>query len=363
VTLDGTDTHVGVARTQTDRRPPQFVVLELLSGMWVARALHVAADLGIADLLHHGPRPVGELAAVTGTDPETLHRLLRALTTVGVFSEHSHGIFAQTPASAVLETDHPNSVRAAARLFGADWQWEAWSHLQESVRAGHAAFQQSHGRDLVDFLDDENNQEARALFDGAMSDMSRMLNRALLTACDVTDATHVAAVSGGHSGLLQAILASHPHMRGTLVDRPSVVRRWVERLAVDPVRARLDLIEADLPREVPRDPHSMPWDRVLLDRVLHDWDDAQALELLRRCREHLPAHGRLLLIEQLVTADDRRVAFLDLQMLVTRGGRERSVEEYRELLAAAGLQLDKVVSTYSPMTVLEAVPDHPGHQL
>jgi hypothetical protein len=303
--------------------PPPLAVLEMLNGMWVARALQVAAELGLADLVADGPRPVEALAADTGTHAPTLRRLLRALATVGVFTETAAGVFAQTPRSACLGSRHPASMRNAARMFGTDWQWRSWTAFDHTVATGKPAFSHAHGGvGLLEYL--EREPAARERFDAAMLDMSAFLNRAVLGTYDFAALESVVDVGGGHSTLLAEILDAHPAIEGALLELGESI----------PVGA----------------------DAYLLNRVLHDWDDRRALEILRAVRGALGPASRVLVLEQLVeeAAPSKRAAFLDLQMLQLRGGKERTVPEFAALLARAGLTVRRLVPTPSPITILEA---------
>jgi hypothetical protein len=346
-----TDTIAPVA-PPAQELPPPLALLEILNGMWVARAVQVAAELGLADLLADGPRAVDALAEATGTHAPTLERLLRALCTVGVFAPAGPGAYAQTARSACLATDHPASMRNAARMFGADWQWRAWTALPEAIRTGAPAFDAAHGLGLLDYLRG-TDRAAGALFDAAMLDMSKFLNRAVVGAYPLAQGTAVTDVGGGHSTLLIDVLQQNPTATGTLVDVPEVTPRARRLVEAAGLAERCRVVEGDFLAAVPAGA-----DLLVLNRVLHDWDDERALALLRSCRRAATPATRLLIVEQLLEADgaSRRAAFLDLQMLVLRGGRERTAEAYAGLLGRAGFALERTLPTASPMTLLEASP-------
>lgn len=326
--------------------PPPFAVLELLSGMWIARSLQVVAKLLVADLLTDGPRPVSALASACGADAGALRRLLHALSTVGIFAHQEGDAFAQTPLSAALTTGSAFSVGAAAQLFGSDWQWNAWSKLEHSVRTGAPAFDAAHGTDLVEYLD-EVNPAAGELFDSAMAGLAELLNKAVISAYDFAGSERVIDVGGGHSKLLLEILEKRPALTGMLIDRRARVEKFRKAVADSPVRGRLELAVCDDCRK----PLPYKADTMLLNRVLHDWDDENAARVLSASRAALQPGGRLVVIEQLL-GNDKRAAFLDLQMLVLRGGRERSAEDMEALFEQCGLVLTKTIRTASPMSVL-----------
>ncbi|MFD7668960.1 methyltransferase [Streptomyces sp. NPDC059788] len=322
-----------------------LAVLEMLNGMWVARALQVAAQLGIADLLGDEPRTLAELAERSGCHPGALGRLLSALSTVGVFARVGADTFQQTPMSAALAADHPRSVGAVARLFGSDWQWRVWSDLEYSIRQGEPALEHALGTDLLEFLDTSSPESGR-LFDEAMTGLSRLLNRTILNAYDFSGAGRIADVSGGHSTLLLDILAAHPEPTGVLFDRPAVAGKYRDALREAGLSGRLDVVECDYRASLPEQV-----DTAVLNRVLHDWDDASASSILQACRRALRPGGRIVVVEQLMTGD-KRAAFLDLQMMVLRGGRERSPEELEDLFKRSGFRLTETIATSSPMRLL-----------
>jgi hypothetical protein len=343
---------IAYTRPPADELPPPLALLEILNGMWVARAVQVAAELGIADLLTDGSRDVEDLAERTGTHGPALDRLLRALSTVGIFEPAGTGAYAQTARSACLASGHPASMRNAARMFGADWQWRAWTALPAAIGTGTPAFDAAHDVGLLEYLR-STEPEAGELFDAAMLDMSAFLNRAVVGSYALPAGAAVTDVGGGHSTLLADILCANPAATGTLVDVAPVASRARALIEKAGVGDRCRVVEGDFFAEVPAGA-----DLLVLNRVLHDWDDDRALRLLRSCRRAAGPQTRLLIVEQLLEADgvSRRAAFLDLQMLVIRGGRERTAAEYADLLSGAGFVLDQTLPTFSPMTLLEASP-------
>lgn len=335
---------------QQDVVPPQFALLELLNGMWIARAIHIVADLGIADLLVTGPRSIGELAASSGTDAAALRRLLSALATVAIFDEVEPGRFAQSARSGFLVTGRPGSVRNAAKLFGSTWQWDSWGALLHTIRTGEPAFEKITGVCLPRYLD-EVDPAAGELFDAAMADMASFLDRAIVASFDFGSACDIVDVSGAHSQLLTHVLTACPAARGVLVDRPAVASRAADRIATSGLAERYRVVAADYLVEIPA-----TGDLVVLNRVLHDWDDQRAIVLLNACRPALKPGGRVLIVEQVLGGGPaaKRAAFLDLQMMQLRGGAERTVDQYRELLTTSGFALVAVHETPSPMVIIEA---------
>ena len=322
--------------------------LQLATGNWVTQMLHVAAELGVADQLAAGERSVEELAPAVGADPDSLFRLLRGLAGLGVFSETAPRRFALTPLAELLRSDHPGSQRQFVRMLGGE-HYEAWGDLLHSVRTGENAFPHRYGAPVFAWY--AQNPERGAIFDGAMTDFSRVEIEALLAVYGFEGITHLVDLGGGHGALLHAVLRRHGHLRGTLVDQPAVVAS----ATVPPeLQGRLSVEGGNFFEAVPSG-----GDAYLLKHILHDWGDDACLTILRLIREALPPGGRVLILEQVLPPgnDPSPSKLLDLNMLVmTEGGRERTPEEYARLLERAGLRLAAIHPTPSPISVVEALP-------
>lgn len=311
----------------------------------------VAAALGIADLLKDGAKPSAELSRLTGAHPQALYRLLRALASLGVFAEDKDGAFHLTPLAVTLQSDSPNSVRAAALLAGARFHWGSWSNLKHSVMTGECAFEHVHSMELFDYL--RKDPAAAVAYDGWMTRQSEMQISALVNSYDYARFPTIVDVGGGHGALLAAILKAHPAVSGILFDLPEVLGA-AKVIGESELEARCSIVGGDMFESVPRG-----GDLYLLKSVIHDWSDDLAVRILRNCRGATTPESRLLLIESVVPAGNQPhfSKFMDLNMLVlTHGGRERTEAEYRALFEAAGFELARVIGTPSPMSLLEGVP-------
>jgi SAM-dependent methyltransferase len=332
--------------------PAEYLeLMDVVRGYQGSRAVTVAAELGIADLLRDGPRDAAQLAAETATDTSALYRLLRALASIGIFAEEADGRFALTPTSEYLCRDHPLSVDPAARMFGADYQWRAWGDLGHSVRTGENAAVHALGMDVWEYR--RRHPEHGELFDAAMRTFSRADRAGLLAAHDFGRYAVVVDVAGGTGAVLAAVLAAHPHLRGVLLDQEQVVLGAPPVLREAGVDDRVTIVAGDIFRSVPTGAGAY-----LLVRILHDWPDDDAVRILRRIREVLPPDGRVLVVDAVVgpPGEDPLSKFLDLVMLVSAGGRERTQPEWEDLLSRADLQL--VTTSWASPTrfVLEAAP-------
>jgi hypothetical protein len=295
---------------------------DLMRGAMVTKALGAAADLELADRLADGPRPVAELALATGADADTLHRILRALASEGVFAEDEPGVFRNTELSEGLRED---DWRAFAHLFGSVF-YDAVGTLDP--RARRETFSRRFGTDYWSWL--EAKPAERAAFDAAMAGgKDRTADR--LAALDWREEEVVVDVGGGNGALLRALLQRRPELRGVVFDLPETVRDEAalgDRIEFVP-GSFFDFVSAG--------------DAYVLSGVLHDWNDERAGEILRTIRQAAPAHARLLILESVLEHgnEPNGAKWLDLLMLVL-GGRERTEPEWRALLGGAAFDATQI---------------------
>jgi hypothetical protein len=269
-------------------------------------------------------------------DPDALGRLLRALAAAGVLSE-SAGRYALTELGQGLRSDVEGSVAGWAAYVGRPYRWQGWSALLHSVRTGENGFRSVYGVGAYEYR--RAHPEEAAIFDAAMTTMSRRQNAAVLEAHDFGRYGVVVDVGGGHGALLAGILERHAGVRGVLFDQPEVV-------AGAPAVERMDVVGGSFFDGVPAG-----GDAYLLKSVLHNWEDADALAILRACRD---AGAPVVLLVERDLATDPAAAFSDLNMLVGPGGRERTLDEYSALLAAAGFTLTGSTTTGLGFSVIHA---------
>jgi hypothetical protein len=330
--------------------PPPATLLGMMTGYWVSQALYVAAKLGVADLLADGPRPVDHLAAAAQADAASLRRVLRALASVGVFTEASPGVYALTPLAALLQTDTPDSMRSLAIMY-AEEQYRAWGNALHSVRTGKTAFEDVFGMSYFAYL--ARNPESDRTFNQAMTGWTAQVVEAVTEAYDFSTFKTIVDVGGSYGTLLAAVLRGNQSASGILFDQPHVAAAAGPHLASAGLADRCWAVGGDFFTEVPAG-----GDAYVLSQILHDWDDKRSIAILRQCRRAMPPHGKLLVIE-LVLPTGEEPSFgkwLDLHMLVLLGARERTAEEYRTLLDVAGFDLARVVPTRVGQAIVEAVP-------
>jgi hypothetical protein len=293
-------------------------IARMVGGYQVTQALHVAAVLGIADMLVAEERTSDELAEATDTDAASLYRLLRALARAGVFEERGDRRFALTKLGSELRDE---SVRARLLFVGRPHHWQTWGSLLHSVRTGENAFEKIHGRTVWDYRA-EHTEESQ-VFDAWMVAQTRATNDAILDGYDFGRFRRVVDVGGGQGAFLAAILTADADLHGTLFDQPHVV-------AGAPEIDRCEIVAGSFFEEVPTG-----GDAYVLKSVVHDWRSPQATAILRTISRALEADARVLLIERDLA--DPAAAWVDLQMLVMAGGQERTEDEYAELFRSAGL--------------------------
>ncbi len=322
--------------------PSMYLMQVLWPGGLAVQAIRTAVELGLADLVADGPKSVEQLAAATGVHAPSLGKLMRALTSLGVFRLTEHGAFARTPVGDTLCTAHPQSMGPWAELLASDLMVRSTGALTTTIRTGAPGFEHAFGRKFFPYLADHPEDAAR--YDGAMGSLPSNVD-AVVKAYDFSRCGRVVDVGGGRGALLGAILAAYPHVTGVLYDRPDVV-------ANVSAGSRLSVVPGDFFAAVPP-----AGDTYILSRVLHDWDDGSAVKLLRNCRRGLNTQGRLLIVDAVAQDDDAPSrAFMDLLMMSLTGGYERSEEEFRRLLAAGGFRLTRVVPA-GAAAVIESVPE------
>lgn len=330
----------------------QQALMQMINGHWVAQMIHVAARLGIADLVADEPKSVNELAQITGTHAPSLYRLLRGLASVGVFAEDEQGRIGLTPFADLLRTAVPNSLRDWSVFEGGIQTWRSWEQLLYSVTTGEAAFPHVWGASNWEYR--SQDPEANEIFNKAMTSVSKGRIGLTLAAYDFSAAGTLVDVGGSQGAFLAAILSAYPDVRGILFDLPHVLTSAPPVLAAAGVSDRCEIVGGSFFDFVPDG-----GDTCLLSKVVHDWDDDHAVVVLKNCRQAMHSDGRLLLVEAVIPPANapHPGKLSDLNMLVINsGGRERTEKEFRALFTASGFTLTRVHPTGGEVSVIEAAP-------
>ena len=324
---------------------PVSTVLQIAGGHCLPRCLHIVADLGVADALDETPRTAAHLAASVGAQPDALGRVLRFLAAHGVF-ECQGDTFHHSPASRLLRSDHPQSLRALARMFGLPINWASWEALKHTLETGLPAAEKVVPGGFWAYF--AEHPEDNSIFNAAMAAKAHGQVAGVVAAYDFSGFGQIGDIGGGRGHLLRAVLDSAPQASGVLFDLPNVVR---EASGVASERLKLqagDFFKDPLPA----------CDAYLVMEVIHDWGDQEAVAILKAIRRPAPPDAKLLVIEQIVPDDPgpHWTKTLDIHMLALLGGRQRTREEYEVLCAQADFSLERQIDTGAGISILEAAP-------
>jgi len=333
--------------TETD---PRAHVTGLITACWSTQVLGVAAKLRLFDQMADGPRAASDLAAATGSHPEALRRLMRALAVLGLARQEAQDRFALTAPGRLLIEHEPGSIRGMALHWG-ERLWGALSQLEQSVATGEAWRLSG----AAGFAHMARDPDQMVMFHQSMADQTGPVAEAVLEAYDFAAFGRVIDVGGGYGALLAAILRAHPRLTGQVYDLPELEPPAALYLQAAGVSDRASFVGGSFFDEIP--PGA---DAYLMKMIIHDWEDEEATLILRNCAKALGAGGVLLVMERIapeLAAPSDYVAIRgDIVMLTAAGGKERTRSEYEALLARAGLKLRRIVPTTSGFSVLEAGP-------
>ncbi|HQZ83329.1 MAG TPA: methyltransferase [Pyrinomonadaceae bacterium] len=329
--------------------PPQAILMQLSMGAMVTQALFVAAKLGVADVLAEGEKHIDEIAKAVDAHPPSLFRILRSLASLGVFTETKARTFANTSLSEVLRSSVTGSMRDSMIFMGEPWHYNVWGNMLHSAKTGGTAWQETYGEEVFDWF--AKNPEASETFNGCMSELSAGAAPAIVAAYDFSGIDTLVDIAGGHGFLLSQILKANPDVKGILFDREHVIAGAGDALRAFGVEDRVEMASGDFFSEVPAA------DAYIMRHIIHDWDDERAIKILQTIRQAMKDDGKLLIAEMVIPVgnEPHPGKMLDLEMLTAPGGMERNEAEYAKLFEGSGLQLNKVVPTASPFSVIEAV--------
>jgi hypothetical protein len=325
-------------------------LLQLINSYRVTQAIYVLATLGLPDIMGDGVCCSRELSETTRCNADALYRMLRALAAVGVMKEHPCRKFSLTELGQLLRSDVAGSRTHWARFVARPPMWAAWGQLLHTVRTGENAFRHVHGKDTWQFRADES--EESQIFDAAMREGTARSAEEILAHYDFNQCDHIVDVGGGDGTLLAAILSRFPDAKGTLLDLSHVVAGANAIFAQAGVEDRASVVGGSFFDEVPR-----CGSLYLLKHIVHDWQDAEAIAILRACRHAAAPDAKIILVERVMGASNQAAdaTFADLNMMVNAGGRERTREQFIELLTAADLKLTALVVLPGPNCILEAI--------
>ena len=339
------------AATATAELPADAQVLQMALAPFITQALYVAAKLGIADLLSEGGKTTAELAATTDADERSLYRILRALASVGVFTETQPRTFGNTPTSETLRSDAPNSTRHFVMFIGEEPHWRNIGHTMYSVKTGLPAWEHVHGEPIFPYIFNTNKQLGE-IFNRAMISFSHQDIAPVMNAYDFSTVGTLADVAGGYGHLLAAILKKHQTMQGVLFELPQLLDKARGFMESCGVANRVEFVAGDFCKEIP-----VRADVYMLKHIIHDWYDDTNQTILKNIHQSMPDDGRVLIIDAVIPPgnEPNLKKILDIEMLIAPGGLERTAEEFVTLLNNSSLRLNRIIPTNSPINIIEAV--------
>jgi len=331
--------------------PPHAPILELTFATVLSRALYALVQRGVLDMLAAGPATPDEVAAKVGGHPVAMLQTLRALASVGIFSHGSDGRFGLTTVGETLVSGHPTAARELVLTFGAPGFWTAFGEMPRVLETGRTGVELAFGMSAFDYL--RAHPEEEAVFNRTMIAVHGGEPAAVAAAYDFSGVGTVVDVGGGLGTMLVTLLQHNPALSGVLFDAPTVVQAARDTIAGAGLEGRCEWVGGDFFTAVPAG-----GDAYVLSHIIHDWNVDQCHTILRNCRDAMNPGGRILIVEMVLPPgpEPHPGKLLDLIMLTIPGGRERTAEEYAELLAPVGLRVARVVPTASPVSVVEAVP-------
>ncbi|MGC2817736.1 MAG: methyltransferase [Candidatus Acidiferrum sp.] len=333
-------------------QPPQPAdqLMQFAMGYIAASAVYSAASLGIPDLLKDGPRPITVLTAACGANEGALYRVLRALASVGVFNEISPRVFALTPMSELLRSDSEGSLRAMVLWMGNKMHFDTYSEMVHAIKTGETVTEKVYGASCFAYM--EKNKDVSDVFNAAMTTFSRTLTPRVLEVYDFSwlDGKTLVDIGGGQGMLLTSILKQHPRVHGVVFDLGHVLDGAEARIKEAGLSSRCTTCGGDFFVSVPAA------DAYIMKHIIHDWNDERAISILKNCHRAGKGKARVILVESVLAPGNEPhfAKWVDLEMLMLPGGRERTAEEFGALFEKAGMRLIRIIPTKSPVCVLEA---------
>lgn len=329
---------------------PSMEVYEKAQGFWISRAVVAACELNLAEHLLTGPKGIRELSVLTNTDEDNLYRLMRMLAGEGIFREVQGHIFANTRLSRALMEGEGSMKHLILHQF-CETNQKLFSVFTDVVHTGESYTRKIYGKSIFQFLED--NPGKNVIYNKAMDDSAGMISLAILSSYRFKGIRTLVDVGGGHGIVLANILRKHPHMKGVLFDQPHVVAPAEEVIAGFGVSDRLKIMPGDFFEGIPTG-----GDAYFMKNILHAFNDEDCQAMLKRVRDAMAPGAKLLVVETIITPDNRPSLGkrLDLLMMVgTEGGKERTKEEFTELLGVSGFRIKRFIRTVAPFSIIEAV--------
>lgn len=328
--------------------PANVAIIEIVQGFYVTKAIGVAAGLNLAELLKKGEKTVTELANLTHTHEDSLYRLMRMLASQGIFIEKKNKYFINNRLSETL-LDRQDSMRHMVIHQVNGINWKMFEKLDHVVKTGNNAAQEILGMDVFEYL--EKNPDKNEIYNQAMTNNSLMLSYSILSEYNFSRAKTIVDIGSGQGILLSMILLKYNHIQGKVFDLQHVVEGAKKIAEEYKVSDRMEFIPGNFFENIPQG-----GDIYLLKSIIHNLSDNQCINLLKKIKGVLPQNGKILIFEPVIENNNRYsfAKLYDIQMLVSRqGGKERTKENFKELISKSDLKLNKVIQTAAPFSIIE----------
>ena len=328
--------------------PSHIAITQMIFGFVPAKAIHIAANLNLADLIAtEGPMTASQLAQKTGSHEESLYRVLRALCSNGIFEENAQGKIALTPMAECLQEDHPESMKAMAISAGGLF-YKSYTELPYSVQTGKAGFEKALGMGPFDYL--TKNPEEGKTFDRAMTNFHGGETQPMIDHYNFSTFDTVVDIGGGNGDVLSSVLTQNPGIKGVLFDMPAVVERAKANIANNGLTARCQLHGGNFFESVPSG------DAYILRHIIHDWNDQDATAILNNCRKAMNPGAKVLVVEAVIPKGNEPHPFkwLDITMLMI-GGKERTSDQFEQVFSKAGLRITRIIPITPAISIVEGV--------
>jgi len=328
---------------------PENQVMQYILGKWISKPIHVAVKLGIPDILVEKGRSIQTLAKMTQTLPNTLYRLMRALSGIGIFAEKENRVFVNTPLSECLTEDQ---LKSAALMFHSSWHDRMWDNLLYSLQTGKPAFEKVH--DIPAFEWFKKNPEDAEIFHKANSFKAGFSHSVIAKAYDFKEINTLVDVGGGLGSLMVKILKINRHMKGIVAELNETIIHANNIVKANNLERRMSFIECDFFKQIPAGN-----DAYLFSHILHDWPDDKCITILKNCRKVIAPTGKILIAENVIPEGNTFSIskLLDLEVLLMGGGCERNKEEFRNLMKISGFRLSQMIHTKENISIIEGVPE------
>lgn len=329
---------------------PGEVLMQLATGYMASAALYAATKLGIPDILKSGAKPVQEIARACDAKEDAVYRVMRALASAGVFTETAPRTFGLTADGELLLSDRADSLRPMVLWLDNKMHFDTYPELTYAMQTGNTVTEKVYGESCFGYF--EKHQDVSKVFNEAMTGFSRMFTPAVLDAYDFSwlNGKTLVDIGGGHGFVLTSILKKYPEIHGAVADLEHVVAGAPEMIRNAGVESRCTTHTCDFFAAVP------PADAYIMKHIIHDWDDEKATTILRNCARAGKGKTRVILMESVVAPGNEPhfAKWLDLEMLLLPGGKERTEVEFAKLFQGAGFKLTRVVPTKGALFVVEA---------